>query len=256
MRGGSYLRFAALAAFLACAAWLGASFWAHENAPRTVTAVSASFEQTVTVSGTVVRDEIVVVCPDAERVYCLTGERVRGGKAVAENAEGMVYAPCAGVFSSLVDGYESLSIGNFGEYSPSVPAGAVGRIVTGGWFFIADNTDSDRFSKGDTVMLHLPDECRARVISAENGTVILRCRAQLGSVINARQLTLEVTVASEKGIEVPESAVHRGGDGAVVFVLHAGERVKCPVEVLAEENGKCLVRGDELRQGMEIIADK
>lgn len=255
MRGGSYLRYAAPAVFLACAAWLGASFWAHENAPCTVTAVSASLEQTVTLSGTVVRDEVVVVCPDAGRVYCRTGERVRGGSAVAENAEGTVYAPCAGVFSSLVDGYEGLSTGNFGNYTPSVPEGAVGRIVVGGWFFAADSADFELFERGDTVTVHLPDECRARVVSAENGTVILRCRAQLGSVINARRLTLEVTIASERGIEVPESAVHRDGDGAFVFVMHAGEQVKCPVEVIAGEGGKCLVRGDGLRQGMEVVTD-
>lgn len=253
MRGASYLRFAALAAFLACAAWLGASFWARENAPETVTAKSVELEQTVTLSGTVVRDEVVVVCPEAQRVYCRTGQRVQGGRAVAENAGGVVYAPCAGVFSSLVDGYEGLSTDNADSYAPHVPEGAVGRIVAGGWFFIADSAESGNFAVGDTVTLHLPDECRARVVAVENGKVTLRCRTQLGAVINARALTLEVTTASRRGIELPAGAVQHEGGAPFVLVLHAGEPVRCAVEIIAEENGKCLVRGDALRQGMEII---
>ena len=246
MRGGGYLRFAAAALFLALAAYLGAGFLRESEAPETLRAERVTESRSLCLEGTVIRDERYVTCSDGEAYLpARTGERVRGGEVVAVRQEaledylscldaengagpekgelrGLIYAPCAGFFSSYLDGFEELSLENFDDFTPSVPENAVGRIVQGGWFFVADTKEAELLRPGQNVTLTLLDSYGAQVLSNRDGRLVIRCREGLSDILNARRLTLTVTLSESSGIKVPLSAVRHEENEAYVYVLRAG----------------------------------
>ncbi len=277
MRGGGYLRFAAAALFLALAAYLGAGFLRESEAPETLRAERVTESRSLCLEGTVIRDERYVTCSDGEAYLpARTGERVRGGEIVAVRQEaledylscldakngaqpdkgelrGLIYAPCAGFFSNYLDGFEELSLENFDDFTPSVPENAVGKIVQGGWFFVADTKEAELLRPGQRVTLTLLDSYGAQVLSNRDGRLVIRCREGLSDVLNARRLTLTVTLSESSGIKVPLSAVRHEENEAYVYVLRAGLEEKCPVEIIFQNEDYCLVREDKLREGMAII---
>lgn len=277
MRGAGYLRFAAAALFLALAAYTGAGLLRESEAPETLRAERVTESRSLCLEGIVIRDECYVTCSDtAAYLPFRTGERVRGGDIVAVRQEaledylscldggaapergalrGLIYAPCAGIFSNYLDGCEDLSLENLDGFTPSVPENAVGKIVSGGWFFVADTQETDFFRRGQRVELSLPDECSAQVLSSDGGRLVLRCRGALTDVLNARRLTLTVTLSESSGIRVPLGAVRHEDGAAYVRVLRAGLEEKCPVEIIFQNESYCLVREDKLREGMDIILD-
>ena len=277
MRGAGYLRFAAAALFLALAAYLGAGFLRETEAPETLRAERVTESRSLCLEGTVIRDERYVTCSDGEAYLPFrTGERVRGGEVVAVRQEaledylscldakngakpekgelrGLIYAPCAGFFSNYLDGCEELSLENFDGFTPSVPENAVGKIVQGGWFFVADTKEAEQLRPGQRVTLTLLDSYGAQVLSNRGGRLVIRCREGLSDILNARRLTLTVTLSESSGIKVPLSAVRHEGADAYVYVLKAGLEEKCPVEIIYQNENYCLVREDKLREGMAII---
>ena len=280
MRGGGYLRFAAAALFLALAAYLGAGFLRESEAPETLRAERVTESRSLCLEGTVIRDERYVTCSDGEAYLpARTGERVRGGEVVAVRQEaledylscldakngaqpdkgelrGLIYAPCAGFFSNYLDGFEELSLENFEDFTPSVPENAVGKIVQGGWFFVADTKEAELLRPGQRVTLTLLDSYGAQVLSNRGGRLVIRCREGLSDILNARRLTLTVTLSESSGIKVPLSALRHEENEAYVYVLRAGLEEKCPVEIIFQNEDYCLVREDKLREGMDIILQK
>lgn len=277
MRGAGYLRFAAAALFLALAAYLGAGFLRETEAPETLRAERVTESRSLCLEGTVIRDERYVTCSDGEAYLPFrTGERVRGGEVVAVRQEaledylscldakngakpekgelrGLIYAPCAGFFSNYLDGCEELSLENFDGFTPSVPENAVGKIVQGGWFFVAEAKEAEQLRPGQRVTLTLLDSYGAQVLSNRGGRLVIRCREGLSDILNARRLTLTVTLSESSGIKVPLSAVRHEGADAYVYILKAGLEEKCPVEIIYQNENYCLVREDKLREGMAII---
>lgn len=277
MRGAGYLRFAAAALFLALAAYLGAGFLRETEAPETLRAERVTESRSLCLEGTVIRDERYVTCSDGEAYLPFrTGERVRGGEVVAVRQEaledylscldakngakpekgelrGLIYAPCAGFFSNYLDGCEELSLENFDGFTPSVPENAVGKIVQGGWFFVAETKEAEQLRPGQRVTLTLLDSYGAQVLSNRGGRLVIRCREGLSDILNARRLTLTVTLSESSGIKVPLSAVRHEGADAYVYILKAGLEEKCPVEIIYQNENYCLVREDKLREGMAII---
>lgn len=277
MRGAGYLRFAAAALFLALAAYLGAGFLRETEAPETLRAERVTESRSLCLEGTIIRDERYVTCSDGEAYLPFrTGERVRGGEVVAVRQEaledylscldakngakpekgelrGLIYAPCAGFFSNYLDGCEELSLENFDGFTPSVPENAVGKIVQGGWFFVAETKEAEQLRPGQRVTLTLLDSYGAQVLSNRGGRLVIRCREGLSDILNARRLTLTVTLSESSGIKVPLSAVRHEGADAYVYVLKAGLEEKCPVEIIYQNENYCLVREDKLREGMAII---
>ena len=277
MRGGAYLRFAAAALFLALAAYLGAGFLRETEAPDTIRAERVTESRSLCLEGTVIRDERYVTCSDGEAYLPFrTGARVRGGEVVAVRQEaledylscldakngaqpekgelrGLIYAPCAGFFSNYLDGCEELSLENLDDFNPSVPENAVGKIVQGGWFFVAETKEAEQLRPGQRVTLTLLDSYGAQVLSNRDGRLVIRCREGLSDILNARRLTLTVTLSESSGIKVPLSAVRHEENEAYVYVLKAGLEEKCPVEIIYQNENYCLVREDKLREGMAII---
>lgn len=278
MRGVGCLRFAAAALFLALAAYLGAGLLRENDAPETLRAERVTESRSLCLEGAVIRDERYVTCSDGEAYLPFrTGERVRGGDVVAVRQEaledylscldaengaepekgelrGLIYAPCAGFFSSYLDGFEELSLENFDDFTPSVPENAVGKIVQGGWFFVADTKEAGQLQPGQNVTLTLLDSYGAQVLSNRDGRLVIRCREGLSDILNARRLTLTVTLSESSGIKVPLSALRHEENEAYVYVLRAGLEEKCPVEIIFQNEDYCLVREDKLREGMDIIS--
>lgn len=255
MRGTAYLIFPAAALFLAVAAWTGSALLTCGSAPETVTAEYIRSGETLTLSGTVVRNETVITAPSDAKLDCRTGQRVTGGSVIGKSGAGNIYAPCAGIFSSYCDGFEATTPDGT-PTERSLPENAVGRIVHGGWFFVSNSTKFDKFYVGQDVTLLLPEECPATVVSTKNDKVVFRCRQCLGAVINARSLTVDVRIGSQSGVKLPKDAVHSDENGEYVYVLRANAAVRCDVETLSTDGKSCLVRGTELRRGMEIITNK
>ena len=168
---------------------------------------------------------------------------------------GLTYAPEAGIFSTFVDGLEACSLEDISSAEPFIPQGAVGKIVSGGWYFIAETPETDKLRRGMSVTVSLPDEVSATVISAENGKVVLRCRDGLEDVVNTRRAAFRITVSEAQGIKIPDKALHRDESGTFVYVLRAGFAERCDVDILHTGDGYVLVREGEIREGMQIISD-
>ena len=278
-KGASYLRYAAAAVFLAAAAWTLAFFIGREQSPETVRAERTEVGISIVAEGTVWRKETVVICDDAGAYLAhRSGDRVSGGSVIAVKKSvlddylthlelsggaqpdrgemrGLTYAPEAGIFSTFLDGRESFSIEDVSSAEPFIPQGAVGKIVSGGWYFIAETPEADRFRRGQSVTVSLPDEVSATVISAENGKIVLRCRDGLEDVVNTRFAALRITVAEAQGIKIPDEALHRDGEGTFVNVMRAGLAERCDVDILHTGEGYVLVREGEIRENMQIILD-
>ena len=276
-KDASYLRYAACAVFLAAAAWMLAFFALCEQSPKTVAAERAGVTLSVIAEGTVWRDETVIMCDD-EGAYLAhkTGDTVSGGAVVAVPEDmqdayfehlalsggaapdriemrSLVYAPQGGIFSTFVDGLEGASCEDICSAEPFIPQGAVGKIVSGGWYFIAETPETDKLRRGMSVTISLPDEVSATVISAENGKIVLRCRDGLEDVVNTRRAALRITISEAQGIKIPDKALHRDESGTFVYVLRAGLAERCDVDILHTGDGYVLVREGEIREGMQII---
>ena len=132
----------------------------------------------------------------------------------------------------------------------------MGKIVSGGWYFIAETPDTDKLRRGMSVTLSLPDEVSATVISAENGKIVLRCRDGLEDVVNTRRAALRITISEAQGIKIPDKALHRDESGTFVYVMRAGLAERCDVDILHTGDGYVLVREGEIHEGMQIILDK
>lgn len=277
--GASYLRYAAAAVFLAAAAWTLAFFIGREQSPETVRAERAEVGISIVAEGTVWRRETVIVC-DGDGAYIAhkPGDRVSGGSVIAVEKSvlddylthlelsggaqpdkgemrGLTYAPEAGIFSTFVDGLEACSLEEVSSAEPFIPQGAVGKIVSGGWYFIAETPETDKLRRGQSVTVSLPDEVSATVISAENGKAVLRCRDGLEDVVNTRRAAFRITVSEAQGIKIPDDALHRDENGTFVYVLRAGIAERCDVEILRTCEGYVLAREGEIREGMQIIID-
>lgn len=233
----------------------------------------------IVAEGTVWRRETVIVC-DGDGAYLAhkPGDRVSGGSVIAvENSvlddylthlelsggaqpdkgemRGLTYAPEAGIFSTFVDGLEACSLEEVSSAEPFIPQGAVGKIVSGGWYFIAETPETDKLRRGMSVTVSLPDEVSATVISAENGKAVLRCRDGLEDVVNTRRAAFRITVSEAQGIKIPDDALRRDENGTFVYVLRAGLAERCDVDILHTGDGYVLVREGEIREGMQIILD-
>lgn len=148
--------------------------------------------------------------------------------ASAESGATRIAAPAAGLFSGLVDGYETvLNLSNILEMTPSKyqaiqpvqGASGIGRMVYGDtWSFMTciDSASVKRLEVGDTVTLRFQTglnrdmEMRAAYISPpENGRVVVvfTSREHLDLTTLLRRQNAQIIFQSYDGIRVPRSAV-------------------------------------------------
>ena len=136
----------------------------------------------------------------------------------------------SGIFTTLTDGYESLSAADAAELTPAklrelmdspggVPAGAYGKLVTSyRWLFAAvmSETDAENLTVGRTATLNFGRyygaDIYARVLSIsepEDGSVavVFRCDTALADTLAMRCVPANVVFAEYSGIRVPAKAV-------------------------------------------------
>lgn len=197
----------------------------------------------------------------------------------------IIYAPEPGLFSSSVDGYETLfapdklkeimasDFQTLVKQAPESNDGAVGKLTTGSvWYYamVVKEEDVPQFQKHNQVLLRLTSLAEPVPMSvcevgyAEDGkaVVTLSSRKNLAQVIALREQAGSVIFQSEQGLRIPKKALRVKEDGTIgVYTVTAYRAEFKPVKVVAEDQDDYLVKANPknntdkriLRSGDEVI---
>lgn len=196
-----------------------------------------------------------------------------------------IYVPKAGVFSTCVDGYETIfnpdalkgiTVSAFRALVAAPPAsndGSVGKVATSSeWYYamVVKEADLALFQQHSSVSVRIssladPIPMSVNQIGYTEGgeaVVVLASRKNLPDVIALRERTASVIFQSEEGIRVPKKALRAQEDGTVgVYTVTACQAEFKRVKIVAEDGDDCLVRANPkdskdkniLRSGDEVI---
>lgn len=191
-----------------------------------------------------------------------------------------VYAPCAGTFSAMADGYESTlypdmletltaaSLKQLMAQDPAAPDGAVGKLITSSkWYFAATVSPevAERLVVGRSVTVRFSRDWSGevsmkieRVDEAADGAclVILSSTRNLADTSMLRKQTVDIVFNSLDGIRVPKKAVRTENRAVTdpetgetttkqvigVYVLTAAQAEFKAVEILADDGDYYLVQ--------------
>ena len=191
-----------------------------------------------------------------------------------------VYAPCAGTFSAMADGYEStlypdmletLTAASFKQLmaqDPTAPAGAVGKLITDSKWYLATTVSpevAERLVVGRSVTVRFSRDWSGevsmkieRVDKAADGAclVILSSTRNLADTSMLRKQTVDIVFNSLDGIRVPKKAVRTENRAVTdpetgetttkqvigVYVLTAAQAEFKAVEILADDGDYYLVQ--------------
>lgn len=190
-----------------------------------------------------------------------------------------IASPVAGVFSSVTDGFESVSPDDLTTAlmpeelvalfdTPERTSGSFGKVVTGITWYYATVMDADvagRLMGRSTIT--------ARFERTYSGTVIMtvvnigpvsdgKCVVTLSSdrymheVASLREMTAQLVFSSLEGIRVPREAVHLDEEGQTfVYVLEGLQAQRVDVTILGQNDDGYLVEktGSGIRLSDEII---
>jgi len=196
-----------------------------------------------------------------------------------------IWADAAGVFSSHLDGYETLlstsmleaqspaGLERLSQIEPLADSGYLGKLITSPeWFYCAtlDGDYADRFTVGGKVNIHfnaLTSNLKMKVQSVsevQDGQVVVLFRSNQ-DVEQADQLRREaarVVFTSKEGIRVPKEALRVDEDGQAGVYVASGHNARFrPVTILAEDEVSYLVEADPadgldtriLRAGDQVV---
>ena len=193
---------------------------------------------------------------------------------------GRVTAAQAGIFSGVVDGFETLitpdllesitpsQLQQIAAQKPAEDESAIGKLITDStWYFVCsmDTADSQRLVEGRTVTVRFSrdwsgevDMTVERVGAEENGQVpvVLSSTRFLSDVTLLRKQTVELVFDTQTGIRVPKQALRvltqtvtddeTGEERQVnvtgVFALVGEQAEFKPVEVLDQQEDFALVQ--------------
>ena len=187
----------------------------------------------------------------------------------------------SGLFSSYVDGYETLltpdkldglspkDLAAFSQLTPSTDANVLGKLVTDSIWYYAVTVPGDcvtRFAVGDSVDVFfnsLSETFPMEVFQVgEVQEDVLRSSQDDDKAEDLRQESGRVIFYSSEGIRVPKEAlrVSKDGERGVYVVVSQKARFR-PVKILAEDENSYLVKADPtdeedtriLRAGDEIV---
>jgi len=251
---------------LACAVRSGDFSDLTELRARTDTYI---FGDTITRTSEEIRGEIAAI---EEQLADAAGRDTAGASYVT--------VPAAGVFSGSSDGFERVSPSDLDGLtcrkledlfrSPDrVPAGTVGRLVTGlRWYFAASLPADDAgrlkglgsvkvaFSKTWSRTVPMRVEY---VGENENGlrAVVLSSEAYLYETASLRQLYGDVIFSEAEGVRAPREALHLSEDGQTfVYVLVGLRAERANVRIVYEGPDYYIVQpesGSRLSEGAQII---
>lgn len=202
-----------------------------------------------------------------------------------ENAgagRGSITAPAAGLFTSMTDGYESLTpdmlknltpdgVDALERTAPTTTASAIGKLVTAKkWYFasVMNKADADRLNLNGSASLDFPQHYNGTVSatvmsksepdSSGKVAVVFACNAALADTLAMRKTTADVVYSEHTGLRVPLKAVHMDDDGqSYVYVVTAAQLEKKPIEIIYQTDDYCLVaqstESNALCAGNEIV---
>lgn len=193
-----------------------------------------------------------------------------------------IYAGDTGLFSSSIDGFESVNPSALKNLTPenfaslfSTPDSnnekEFGKLVYGiSWYYAAimDSEDAAQLSVGKKATLQFNKTYNAdlkmtveSIGTPSNGTciVVFSCTNALSDIISTRTLTADIIFDTYTGIRVPKEAVRLNEDGnACIYILTGIQAEMVPVDILYESEDYYIVEsgsvsGSSLRIGSEII---
>lgn len=183
-----------------------------------------------------------------------------------------VTAPASGLFSSYVDGYESLlspedlvglspkDLEAFSQLTPQTDTGCLGKLVTNVAWYYAITVPGDvvnQFSVGgdvdvffDSLSQTLPMEVDSvGEVQQGQAVVVLRSTQNDRQAEDLRQESGRVIFYSSEGIRVPKEAlrINEDGEQGVYVVVSQKARFR-PVKILAEDDTSYLVKAAPLNE--------
>ena len=226
---------------------------------------SAILKRSFAYSGTETLDAAIASLQ--EQIAALTASAGAGTTAIT--------APAAGLFSSLVDGYESVLLpenledmtpADYRAIAPQAVSNACGKMIYGSeWSFVTlmRTADMGKMAVGDTVSLRFQNGLNrdlpmtVSAISGEEGgqkVVVLSSENYLGLTTLLRHQNAQIIFNSYTGLRVPRSAVRiltetvTDEDGTEltekttgVYCLWGSAARFKPVEVIWQESSYILV---------------
>ena len=176
-----------------------------------------------------------------------------------------IWADAAGVFSTHLDGYETLlnssmleaqspaGLERLSQIEPLADSGYLGKLITSPeWFFGAtlDGQYADRFTVGRKVTIYfnaLSASLTMKVLSVsevQDGQVVVlfRSNQDVEQADQLRRETARVVFTSDEGIRVPKEALRVDEDGQAGVYVASGHNARFrPVNILAEDEVSYLV---------------
>lgn len=176
-----------------------------------------------------------------------------------------IWSEAAGVFSTHLDGYETLltsdmleaqspaGLERLSQIEPLADSGYLGKLITSPeWFYCAslDGQYADRFSVGKKVAIHfnaLSESLDMKVLSVsevQDGQVVVlfRSNQDVEEADQLRRETSRVVFTSDEGIRVPKEALRVDEDGQPGVYVASGHNARFrPVKILAEDENYYLV---------------
>ena len=244
-------------------------------------------EQTETYRKLVLRREFLV-SSEATAEMTQAASALQEKYAALQNGQAQattVTAPASGLFSSYVDGYESLltpdslvglspkDLAAFSQLSPQTDTNCLGKLVTNVAWYYAITVPGDvinSFSVGgdvdvffDSLSQTLPMEVDSvGEVQQGQAVVVLRSTQNDAQAEDLRQESGRVIFYSSEGIRVPKEALRINDDGerGVYVVVSQKARFR-PVSILAEDDTSYLVKAAPtneedsriLKEGDEIV---
>lgn len=244
-------------------------------------------EQTETYRKLVLRREFLV-SSEATAGMTQAASALQEKYAALQNGQAQattVTAPASGLFSSYVDGYESLltpeslvglspkDLAAFSQLSPQTDTNCLGKLVTNVAWYYAITVPGDvinSFSVGgdvdvffDSLSQTLPMEVDSvGEVQQGQAVVVLRSTQNDAQAEDLRQESGRVIFYSSEGIRVPKEALRINDDGerGVYVVVSQKARFR-PVSILAEDDTSYLVKAAPtneedsriLKEGDEIV---
>lgn len=193
-----------------------------------------------------------------------------------------IVVPQSGLFSSVVDGFESIGPDALEALTPSVlqarfsasqgsSAATLGKLITGiTWYYAAvmNAQDAQKLSDKDTAALQFTKTYNSKlemkiesIGQEENGqcVVVFSARRNMSEIAAFRKLTADIEYSSLSGLSIPKEAVYEDEDGKTYIYLLTGlQAEKVYVDILTEVDNNYIVKdgaenGTVLREGADII---
>ena len=196
-----------------------------------------------------------------------------------------ITAEAAGVFSTHLDGYETVLAPSMLEaqspeglrrlalIEPQTDSGYLGKLITSPeWFYAATMSGeyASRFTVGGKVTIHFNALSTSLTMKVESVSeiqdgqvvVLFRSTQDVEMADQLRQEASRVVFRSEEGIRVPKQALRVDEDGAIGVYVASGHNARFrPVEILAEDETSYLLSPNPdssvdtriLRAGDEIV---